>query len=311
MGIVSPHDKYFKVMMSDPRVSKDFLQFHLPENIKLHMGFDSLHLEKESYLDEELDLNRTDLVFSCDFKGRKGFIYILVEHQSTVDPIMPFRLLKYKIRIMDDHMNKTESNILPIVYPLVFYHGQALYNHTKDLFELFAEPDLAREILFQPFELIDVGRIPDAKLREHVWSGVMELTLKHIFARDIIPFAKDIMRELKRFERWDAIDLAKVTIFYLMNTVEDKQKKQVINLIKTELSKSGEEIMTFREYCIAEGRAEGWAEGRAEGMEKGVEKGRVEVAKNALRQGFSTEAIKQLTGLSISVIEKLDKAEIS
>lgn len=43
---------------------------------------------------------------------------------ETVDPLMAFRLLKYKIRIMDDHLDKNESHTLPIVYPLVFYHGQ-------------------------------------------------------------------------------------------------------------------------------------------------------------------------------------------
>lgn len=149
---------------------------------------------------------------------------------ETVDPIMPFRLLKYKIRIMDDHLDKNESHTLPIVYPLVFYHGQDPYRHTNDLFELFAEPDLARKIVFQPFELIDVGRIPDAELREHVWSGVMELTLKYIFARDIMPVIEDLMGSLRRFERCDAKDLASQTLFYIINTANIKNKKNLKKL---------------------------------------------------------------------------------
>lgn len=72
----------------------------------------------------------------------------------------------------------------------------------------------------------------------------------------------------------------------------------MIHLVQTELSKTGEEIMTFREYCIAEG------------IEKGMEKGMIEVAKNALKQGFSIKAITQLTGLSIPDIEKLYRVEV-
>lgn len=314
MAIVTPHDKFFKSMMSDPRVAKDFFQYHLPEYIKKDIDWDSLHLEKESYLDEELDLNRTDLVFSVMFKGQRGFLYILVEHQSTSDPIMSFRVVKYMFRVMQNHLDKTGSTILPIVFPLVFYHGESSYTHTRDLFDLFVDPILAKEILFQPFHLVDVTQITDEELKKHVWSGIMELTLKHVFARDIIPFFQDLMTELRKLEYWDAKDLASTTLFYIINTANIKDKKKFEQIIHNTYKNTGEPIMTYREHCIAEGMEKGIEKGiekgRVEGIQKGRKEGLLEVAKNALRQGLSLETIKKLTGLSNTDIEKLNKVEI-
>jgi predicted transposase/invertase (TIGR01784 family) len=74
----------------------------------------------------------------------------------------------------------------------------------------------------------------------------------------------------------------------------------------TLISDSKEEgIAVGRVEGRAEGRAEGHAEGLAEGLEKGVEKGVEKVAINALKKGISPEDISDLTGLSLSEINKL------
>lgn len=44
---------------------------------------------------------------------------------------------------------------------------------------------------------------------------------------------------------------------------------------------------------------------------EGIEKGRIEIAKNALKQGFSIETITQLTGLSFTIIERLEREVVT
>jgi hypothetical protein len=39
----------------------------------------------------------------------------------------------------------------------------------------------------KPFTLIDLNKIEDEELKQRSWAGVMELTLKYIFARDMLP----------------------------------------------------------------------------------------------------------------------------
>ena len=56
---------------------------------------------------------------------------------------------------------------------------------------------------------------------------------------------------------------------------------------------------------IEKGRKEGMEKGIEKGIEKGMEKGKLEIAKEALSQGLSTEMISKITGLTIEQIEKL------
>ncbi len=114
--------------MSDHRVANAFFEFHLPADIRKVINLDSLQLRKESFVDQQLKLAVTDMLYSVNFSGKNGYLYLLAEHQSTPDYWMPFRLLKYLVRIMEQHLKETKSDYLPIVYPLVFYHGQAAYN---------------------------------------------------------------------------------------------------------------------------------------------------------------------------------------
>ena len=62
-------------------------------------------------------------------------------------------------------------------------------------------------------------------------------------------------------------------------------------------------------YGKEEGVREGIKEGEEKGIKKGEEKGRkereIEIAKNFLRQGISTEMIEQCTGLTAAEIEAL------
>lgn len=53
------------------------------------------------------------------------------------------------------------------------------------------------------------------------------------------------------------------------------------------------------------GRTEGRAEGIAEGIKKGKIERDIEIAKNALKKGFSIEDIVELTGLQQETVLKL------
>ena len=77
---------------------------------------------------------------------------------------MPLRLLKYLIAIMEHHIKNNEDKKLPTIYPLILYQGQTLWNHTTNFFELFIEPDLAKQILTNDLQLVDIHRIVRCQL---------------------------------------------------------------------------------------------------------------------------------------------------
>jgi len=77
-----------------------------------------------SFVDEALKWRHSDVLFTAPLDGRDAFVYVLVEHQSSDDPLMAFRVLRYITRIWDqyerDHPN---ARRLPAVIPLVVYQG--------------------------------------------------------------------------------------------------------------------------------------------------------------------------------------------
>ena len=172
--INNPHDKFFKSSMSNHRVAKAFMQQHLPTSILSVTDLSTLELQKESYVDERLSQKITDILYRAKIKDRDGYLYILTEHQSRPEPMMPFRLLDYTCQIMRHHVEDLDQHVLPVVVPLVFYNGSKKYSHSTDIFDLFGESELlARQLLFKPFHLIDLSQIPDDTLKENAWAGVL------------------------------------------------------------------------------------------------------------------------------------------
>ncbi len=66
------HDKAFRSAMSDLRVARDFLSHYLPTAVINKIDLQTLALSKESYVDEELKLLITDVLFSVGL----GSVYI-------------------------------------------------------------------------------------------------------------------------------------------------------------------------------------------------------------------------------------------
>jgi len=161
---LNPHDRFFRKMLADKNVVQEFFTFHLPDKIKKNIDFSSIKLKKDSYISDNLREKIVDLLFQANFNNVIGYIYLLIEHQSQPEKFMPFRILKYMMAIMEDHLHSTKDSTLPIIYPMIFYSGDRSYNYSTDLFDLFSDRNLAREILYQPYQLINIHQIPHKQL---------------------------------------------------------------------------------------------------------------------------------------------------
>ena len=123
------HDTFFKNSMADLTVAREFFLEYLPAHVSKDIDFSTLRQEKEEFLDYVLRPGQVDVLFSVKFKKDKDlYIWPLVEHQSTQDRFLPFRVLKYALRICEFYLNKDKNNKeLPLVLPVVFYTGRDPY----------------------------------------------------------------------------------------------------------------------------------------------------------------------------------------
>jgi len=324
---LNPHDRFFRTMMTEPKVIREFFEQNLPSNIKSVIDYATIQLQKESFIDDKLKLQITDLLYSAEFSGKIGYLYLLVEHQSTPDRLMAFRILKYIVAIMEHHVKQTKAGKLgklPIVYPMIFYTGNKSYNYSTDLFDLFGskeERELAKDILWQPYRLIDLSKISDEKLKEFLRYGVIARTMKHIYQRDFLPILKDIIKDLRDIEAIGEKSYIYAILSYIVEAGE-VSKQEFIETVKTGLSQVNEvNIMTLAEQFRQEGYEKAKAvlaeqfmrEGEQRGIEKGKLEGRQEGEQEALKavaiklfsQGMTIPQVANITGLSVWDVEQL------
>lgn len=320
---LTPHDRFFRAIMVDPKIAREFFEQNLPADIKAVIDFASIQLQNESHIDDKLKLQVTDLLYYAEFSGKPGYIYVLVEHQANPHKLMAFRLIKYMIAIMEDHLKKTGDDILPVIYPCIFYTGNRKYNYSTDIFDLFGgNKELARSILLQPYQLIDLSKISDEKLKEFLRYGVMARTMKHIYEKDFLVFLRDMIGDLKAVEGFGEMDYIYTVLSYIVQAGEIRDQQEFIKIVETGLTKINRgDIMTLADQFRQEGKQEGKQEGRQEGIllglekgiEKGIEKGKLEGKAEALKtfalnlfgQGMTIAQIAKLTGLSVWDVEQL------
>jgi predicted transposase YdaD len=145
-----PHDHLFRLAFSNPENALGIFRAVLPPGLMSAIDPASLELEEGSFVDEDLRRQETDLLFRARLHGGRAIkIYVLVEHQSSVDPLMPFRLLRYVVSVQDRWRRNSDEAVrcLPAVIPIVFFHGPDPWSGPRSLAEILDVPDELRLIL--------------------------------------------------------------------------------------------------------------------------------------------------------------------
>jgi predicted transposase/invertase (TIGR01784 family) len=262
--IVTPHDRTFKAAMANQQVAREFFEMHLPDSVKTVIDFDSLTLCQDTFVSNELKLTASDVLYSVNLNGSLGYIYALSEHQRKPEKFMPLRVIQYILAIMDRHLKQyPKEAILPLVVPLVFYHGKKPYPYTTDIKNLIvAPPSLIESILFQPFTLINARELSDKELTKRYWSGLFQLLFKHIDEKNLLGWLTTAMPLFQKIEQEGGSHYIISLIQYLLETGATKQVDSVVNLLKSSLSENtGKKIMTIAEQLIQRGIQEGKLEG--------------------------------------------------
>jgi predicted transposase/invertase (TIGR01784 family) len=290
----SPHDKFFKITMMRPHVAKKFLAKYLPTHIKANIDLNTLTLEKESFIDRIMKGLFVDLLYSAKLKGKRGRIYILFEHLSNPDKKIAFRLLKYMVNIMDHHLLSNKK--LPIIFPIILYTGKDNLIHVIDIFDLFGdEKELARNILLNPYYILNIHRINEVDLKDQHHFATMIKAYKCRFYKQY-KLAKLLIPNLKRIEKISDFDYIASTFKYIAETCDIADHNKFFSEIYNSLSKKTErEVMTIADRL------------RQEGMQQGKQNAFEQVAINLLNMHRPLAEITKATGLTKGKIKKLFK----
>lgn len=313
MTIKPKHDRIFRKSLENPIVAYEFIEAHLPKDLLAIIDSKSLELKNDTFVEPELTDSISDVLFSAKFNEAEGYIYLLLEHQSTPDPLMAYRLFRYMFNICNRYMTENpNAKQLPLVYPLVIYNGTKAYNVPRNLWELFNNKELARQCWTGDHQLVNLHDIPDSEFRKRIWSGILEFFLKHRHERQLLKRWHEIADLLPEIAKVSiGYDYMELILRYTLTAIDKDDKIKLEKLLTSTLNQeTGERLMTslaqsWKEEGIEIGILDGIKIGEAKGMEKGAQQRNIEIAKKLLTQNIDIHTISVATGLSVDDIKNL------
>ncbi|CAM4048940.1 Rpn family recombination-promoting nuclease/putative transposase [Serratia silvae] len=293
------HDAVFKQFLTHPDTARDFLAVHLPSALLQHCDLNTLKLESGSFIESDLRAYYSDVLYSLRTVRGDGYVYVLIEHQSSPDKHMAFRLVRYAIAAMHRHL-ETGHDQLPLVIPMLFYHGQVTpYPYSLSWLEEFSEPDLARQLYSGDFPLVDVTVIPDDDIMQHRRMAILELLQKHVRQRDLAELQEPLVTLL--LAGYTTKDQLISLMNYMLQVGSTTEPERLIRELASRAPRHEEELMTIAEYLEQKGIEKGIEIGIEKGIEIGIEQGReavLKIASSMLADGFDRATVMKLTGLS-------------
>ena len=170
------HDSYFRAILEDPKRAADFLRRHLPAGIVRLLADEPPELEDGSFVDDVLRNRQVDRLFRVKLKSGE-FIFVIVEHASSVVPDMAHRLRRYRQQIWDreEAARDAKPGRMTPILALVVYHGKALWDAPHSHGDVMTggpapqpksteDPELHGQMYGPDYLVRDIGSVPKNQL---------------------------------------------------------------------------------------------------------------------------------------------------
>ncbi|MGG6108559.1 Rpn family recombination-promoting nuclease/putative transposase (plasmid) [Pantoea allii] len=297
----TPHDATFRQFLTQPEIARDFMELHLPAELRAVCDLSTLKLESGSFVEDDLRQYFSDVLYSLKTThGDDGYVHVLIEHQSSSDKHMAFRLLRYAVAAMQRHLEAGHKT-LPLVIPVLFYTGKrSPYPYSTRWLDEFSVPVLASRLYGEAFPLVDVTIIPDEEIAEHRSMAALTLLQKHIHQRDLAELVDKLVPVLLAgyLSSSQVISL----IHYIVQAGETADAEALVRELAHRVPQHGDALMTIAQQLeqkgIEKGMEKGIQLGREEGRCEGEREATLKIARTMLQSGLDRETVMKMTGLN-------------
>ncbi|MBN2490293.1 MAG: Rpn family recombination-promoting nuclease/putative transposase [Planctomycetes bacterium] len=141
------HENGMKLLLEDPRNVRDLVML-VSRDLAERIDFERLKPVKQTFVRKDYRHVHTDIVLTAPLRGepeggKRVWIYILIEHQSEPDRMMPLRLHDYVIQILRyqerewkrRHRSVAGLRLQPVL-PIVLYTGDRRWDTVGTLPDL-------------------------------------------------------------------------------------------------------------------------------------------------------------------------------
>lgn len=274
--ITSPHDRFFKGMLSGPVPAGNFLRRFLPEPVAATLDLEALEPVPTSFVDPKLAWHFSDLVFEARrVDGRAAYVYCLIDHKSYLDPLVGLQLLDYMVRLWD-HMlqqqkkqKKLELPLAPII-PLVFYHGGRRWNVSPDFTDLIAVSDAPDHCTPRfRYLLVDLNAEADEGVEDDPILAVTLAAFRYAFNRKVqtLAWIVTLLSAVQQTRR--GREALSMVLRYLSSI--GVPERELRRAAERAFPREGEQIMRgFLDETFDEGVEQGLQQGLQEGLQQGA-----------------------------------------
>lgn len=332
-------DNAFRRMLGDKemflRFLRRFLRRDMPAVVEdlIESGdfsLDDLILENITFIPPDLREKRSDVVYRIRRGTLEAYVYILIEHQSSVDFLMPYRMLSYMVRLWDrcieeaGEIARRKSFQLPPIMPVVFYDGERpwtavkLFTHkvrnTEDFrgyvpdfeYRLISLRDVAANDLLRPGDALGTLLYLAKPFKSENFFEVSERIRKFLLVfpdeeKELL--ARHLGGYLKMLAKREGLDADSAP----EDMFENEEAENMLTYLEKEIRRYKRE---GREEGLAEGREEGrqegWREGRQEGRQEGREEGRQEGRQEG-REEVLRQTVRRMlaSGMAVSLVAEI------
>ena len=318
-------DRSIRWLLGDKENVRGLIEILASELVDL-IDFSRLELQNTNFLSSKLQEQISDMIFSVPFKSGTEtdelLIYILIEHQSSVDVSMGFRLLFYMMNIWDaqrqrweqDNVSKSEWRLRPIL-PIVFYSGDRRWHVPLSVTAIMDIPEvLTRFVPDFDTLFLNVKEIETTELTKTDHPFGWLLTVLHNekadkeTIREALTEAITYLNTLESEQTEQRIRALHYFVMLIANRCPSDEHDELIDLVNQHSGEEEVELMAksmadvMREEGIKAGIAEGIEQGKAQGIEQGKAQGIEQGKAQGIEQG---KAQGEMEAKQVAIIKLL------
>ena len=295
-------DRSLRRLLQDSEYVRGLVQMIAPD-IEAFLDFSQITYEKRSFISKALQERESDVLLSVPFqKGTdtdKLFIYILIEHQSTVDKTMGFRLLSYMVQIWEAQRREWETEKLPEnerrlqpILPILFYTGDRPWTVPVSLTAIMDVPEILERFV-PSFDTLFLG-VKETEAEALTRFGhplgwlLRVLQKEHADETEISEALTDAVLHLASVDEDLAPQIAEALRYFVQLIFHRRsldERDALVDIIRQHIQ-DNKELETMAQTTAEFLREQGKAEGKAEGIEQGKAEGKQDAVIKLLQLQF-------------------------
>lgn len=293
------HDKVFRDILNVKEEALSLINRALKPKKKI---VEDIELYNNKFVTSVFKYREADIIYKVKNKN----IFFLIEHQSTIDYSIAYRMMEYSIeimrRIISEEYNKKKSYKYPLIIPIIFYTGEKNWDaklRMEDLKEKVEWYEDNGEI-----SLVDINNYTEEELLEE--NNVLSKNMILEKSRNEVDFIENVLKILKKCSSKEFERLSRIIKYKAISIGKEDEIEEILSKIKIK----EEDIMTFAERIKKnemEERMKAKDEGKKEGIKEGMKKGVNKTIRGMILKNIDENIIKDITGIKDKELEKMKK----